>query len=258
MSPEAPLTLWCLPNAGAGAAAYARWRRMAPPGVTVQALELPGRGTRMREPLMVSFDALCDELEHGLRQWLTRGGAYALFGHSMGALLAYELAQRLRTHRCPPRALLVSGSPAPRLRDPDRFAGPLDDQTLTRHLRQLGGTPAELLDNAEMMQLTLPVLRADFRVCASYRHRPRAPLSCPVHAFGGRADHAVGDTVAGWKDEAGDAFTLDWYDGGHFFLHDHAQPMLARIGALLAGPPEPVAPEAAANPRATEVSPCPL
>jgi surfactin synthase thioesterase subunit len=254
MSPAAPLTLWCLPNAGAGAAAYARWRRMAPPGVTVQALELPGRGTRMREPLMVSFDALCDELEHDLRQWLSRGGPYALFGHSMGALLAYELAQRLRTHRCPPRALLVSGSPAPALRDPARFAEPLDDATLAGHLRQLGGTPAELLDNAEMMQLTLPVLRADFRVCASYRHRPRAPLACPVHAFGGRADQAVRDTVAGWKDEAGGAFTLDWYDGGHFFLHDHAQAMLARIATLLSGS---VAPEAAPDSQIPEVTACP-
>lgn len=255
MSAAAPLTLWCLPNAGAGAAAYARWRRMAPPGVTVQSMELPGRGTRMREPLMVSFEALCDDLEHRLRQWFAHGGPYALFGHSMGALLAHELAQRLRSHPCPPRALLVSGSPAPRLRDPARFAEPLDDLTLARHLRELGGTPAELLDNDEMMALTLPVLRADFRVCGSYRHRPRAPLDCPVHAFGGRADQAVGESVAGWRHEAAGAFTLDWYDGGHFFLHDHAPSMLARIGALLSDPAGMHPAPAAKDP---EVSACPL
>lgn len=254
MSASAPMTLWCLPNAGAGAAAYARWRRLASSGLMVEAMELPGRGTRMREPLLVSFDALCDDLEHRLRQWLSRGGAYALFGHSMGALLAFELAQRLRSHRCPPRALLVSGSPAPRLRDPARFAEPLDDRTLARHLRELGGTPAELMDNAEMMQLTLPVLRADFQVCGSYRHRARAPLDCAVHAFGGRTDRAVGDTVAGWRQEAGGAFTLDWYDGGHFFLHDHAGPMLSRIAALLSNAANTAAAPAAHDP---EVSACP-
>ncbi|NSX02827.1 thioesterase II family protein [Cupriavidus gilardii] len=242
MTAIGPVTLWCLPNAGAGAAAYAGWRRAAPAGLTIRPLELPGRGTRIGQPLCESFDALCDLLEQEVRQQrlLARSNhRHALFGHSMGALLAYELAHRWQMQGHPPCALLVSGCPAPRLRDPNRFTGPLDDAALMDHLRALDGTPPALLEHEEMMALTLPVLRADFRVCASYRHRERPLLRCPLHAFGGRGDRSVGGAVAGWGHETAAAFTLDWYDGGHFFLREHTASMLARIGTQLGVSAEP-------------------
>ena len=255
MSTLGPVTLWCLPNAGAGAAAYAEWRRAAPAGLTIRPVELPGRGTRIGQPLCESFDALCDRLEHELRQQRllaeSARSRHALFGHSMVALLAYELAHRWQAEGEPACALLVSGCPAPRLRDPDRFAGPLDDAALMDHLRELDGTPRELLEHEEMMALTLPVLRADFRVCASYRHRERPLLRCPLHAFGGRDDRSVGGAVAGWGHETEGVFTLDWYDGGHFFLREHTGSMLARIGTQL-GVPVP----AAAASDTLEVSAC--
>ncbi|MBO4122674.1 thioesterase [Cupriavidus gilardii] len=237
MTAIGPVTLWCLPNAGAGAGAYSGWRRAAPPGLTIRPVELPGRGTRIAEPLCESFDALCDQLARELcRQRLpaeSQRCRHALFGHSMGALLAYELAHRWQAQGEAPCALLVSGCPAPRQRDPDRFAGPLDDAALMDHLRALDGTPPELLEHEELMALTLPVLRADFRVCASYRHRERPLLRCPLHAFGGRSDRSVGGAIAGWAHETKGAFTLDWYDGGHFFLREHTASMLARIGSQL-------------------------
>lgn len=237
MMTTGPVTLWCLPNAGASAAAYAGWRRAAPAGLAIRPIELPGRGTRIGQPLCESFDALCDQLAHELRRQRLLDGSpgdrHALFGHSMGALIAYELTHRWQAEGEPACALLASGCPAPRLRDPDRFAGSLDDATLMDHLRALDGTPAELLEHEEMMALTLPVLRADFRVCASYRHRERPLLRCPLHAFGGRADRSVGGAIAGWGHETEGVFTLDWYDGGHFFLREHTEPMLARIASQL-------------------------
>ncbi len=255
MTATGPVTLWCLPNAGAGAAAYAGWRRAAPAGLTIRPIELPGRGTRIGQPLCESFDALCEQLAREVRQQRLLAESlrcrHALFGHSMGALLAYELAHRWQAEGEPACALLVSACPAPRLRDPDRFAGPLDDAALIAHLRALDGTPPELLEHEELMALTLPVLRADFLVCASYRHRERPLLRCPLHAFGGRRDRSVGGAIAGWGHETEGTFTLDWYDGGHFFLREHTASMLARIGTQLG-----VAAVEAAGSEAVEVSAC--
>lgn len=235
-----PVTLWCLPNAGASAAFYAGWRRhLAPPlhaALRVAPLELPGRGARAAEPLLEDFDALCDDLERALIGRLSPGQPYALFGHSMGALLAHELAHRLR-ERHPPLALFVAGAAAPSLRDPSRFAGPLDDASLLAQMRELGGTPPELLDDPEMMAIALPILRADYRVCASYRGNrlhPVTPLACALHAFGGRADRAVGDAIAGWRLASTGHTSLTWYDGGHFFLRDALGDMLARMASMLA------------------------
>lgn len=243
MTSAAPVTLWCLPNAGASAAAYAGWRRTAPEGLRIAPLELPGRGARGGEALLEDFDTLCDDVQRAL-QAQRAGEPYALFGHSMGALLAFELAHRLEHAGDPPRALFVAGSPAPALRDPDRFAGPFDDAALLAQMRALGGTPQILLDHPEMMALALPVLRADFRACSRYTRRERPPLTMPVHAFGGRADAAVGESIAGWADETVGATSLTWYDGGHFFVQDAAPHMLARIAGALGAA---VAPRACAS-----------
>jgi surfactin synthase thioesterase subunit len=220
--------LFCLPNAGASAAVYAGWRRVLPQWIDVRPVELPGRGSRFDEPLIEMFDGLVDRLA---AEWRKVDGPYALFGHSMGALLAFALTHRLGARG--PCALLVSGSPSPQLRDPQRVTEPLSDAVLMRQLRALGGTPAELLANDELMHMMLPVMRADFRVCNSYRHATQGRLACPIHAFGGRDDRVVGDAVAGWNEETAAGFTLDWFDGGHFFLQANAQPMLARIAELL-------------------------
>lgn len=244
-----PVTLWCLPNAGASAALYAGWRRHLPAvagqppepalrvalrvALRIAPLELPGRGARAAEPLCEDFGALCDDLEHALTRQLLPGQPYALFGHSMGALLAHELAHRLRD-RHPPRALFVAGAAAPALRDPSRFAGPLDDASLLAQMRALGGTPPELLDDPEMMAIALPILRADYRACASYRARAAAPLSCALHAFGGRDDRAVGQAITGWRCESTGPTSVTWYDGGHFFVRDAVPDLLARMARLLA------------------------
>lgn len=227
-----PITLFCLPNAGASASIYAGWRRLAPSVLHIVPLELPGRGVRGAEPLLDTFDALRADAERQLLQRLSRHQPYALFGHSMGALLAHALAQRLR--ETPPVALFVAGAAAPALRDPARFSGPLDDAALLAQMRELGGTPPELLEHAEMMALALPIMRADFRACASYRHDDAARLRCAVHAYGGHSDRSVGRAIEGWRDVSTGPNSVTWYDGGHFFVRDAAPDMLQRMAAHLA------------------------
>jgi surfactin synthase thioesterase subunit len=235
---EASVSLLCLPCAGASATMYLRWRRLLPRWIRIVPVELPGRGSRLAEPLVEDFDALvaqiCAEQAEALR------GDFAIFGHSMGALLAYGMTRRLRSMgRALPLALLACGSSAPSQRDPARFADKTDDASLTADLRQQGGTPEEVFASAELMRITLDVLGADYRVCEGFRYPGEAPLPMPVHVFAGREDDIDAARIHAWSVEAGGAYSLDWFDGGHFFIRQHEAAFLAalvrRLGQVIAG-----------------------
>lgn len=225
--------LLALPCAGASATMYLRWRRLLPHWIRVVPVELPGRGARVGEPFVEDFARLvaqiCDEQAAAMQ------GRYALFGHSMGALLAHGMAQRRHVLAQPmPQALFVSASPAPSRRDPDRFAGMDNDAALMADLRRQGGTPEAVFESTELLRLTLDSLAADYRVCESYRHRPSESLSVPMHAFAGRQDDIAADRIGAWRGETRLAFTLDWFDGGHFFIRQQEQKVLATIVRELA------------------------
>lgn len=220
--------LLALPCAGASATMYLRWRRLLPPWIRLAPVELPGRGGRLGEPFTEDFERLvvqlCDEQAEAMR------GHYVLLGHSMGALLAYGIARRQRAlSRALPRALFVSASPAPSRCNPDRYAGKDDDAALVAELRRQGGTPEEVFGCTELLRLTLDTLGADYRVCESFRYTAPAPLPMPIHAFGGRQDDIAAERVEAWRHEAGGAFSLDWFDGGHFFIREREREVLAAI-----------------------------
>jgi len=231
---QAPLSLLCLPCAGASATMYLRWRRVLPRWIEVVPMELPGRGGRLGEDFVQDFDSmvslLCAEHDAVLR------GNFALFGHSMGALLAWGIAQRLRAKGRPlPKALLVSGSAAPSHRDPDRFVDMNDDEALVGDLRKQGGTPEELFDSPELLRMTLDTLAADYRVCESFAHSGDAPLPLPLHVFAGRQDDIEPWRMEAWSGEtANPGFTLDWFEGGHFFIRQHETRVLAALVQRLA------------------------
>ena len=243
------IDLLVLPCAGASATMYLRWRRLLPAWVRLVPVELPGRGGRIGEPYVDDCDTLvarlCDEHAGAM------AGRYALFGHSMGALLAYGMAQRQRALSRPlPCALFASASPAPSRRDPQRYAGKQDDAALIADLRRQGGTPEAVFGSAELLRLTLDTLGADYRVCASFRHAPPAgaspalplPLPLPLHVLAGRDDDIEAERLEAWRREAGAAFTLDWFDGGHFFIRQHEAQALAAVAGALAGLRRPAGP----------------
>lgn len=224
------LTLLCLPYSGASAMVYSRWRRKVPQWLTVQPVELPGRGARFAEPLHTDMGLLAKQLARELAPTLQ--APYALFGHSLGALLACEIAHALRELGCPePVALFASGTAAPTMRaDYDRgFAEPKTDAELIDQLRTLNGTSEEVLANEELMALTLPVLRADFLLCGRYQPRLRSALNCPVHVLGGTADKATTEQLIGWSRETSGSFSVDMLAGGHFFIHEHEARVLRLI-----------------------------
>jgi surfactin synthase thioesterase subunit len=192
------LTLLCLPYSGASAMVYSRWRRKLPEWLTLQPVELPGRGARYGEPLHTDMRRLALQLAQ--EQKATLKAPYALFGHSLGALLACEMAHAFRSLGCPePVALFASGTAAPTMRaDYDRgFAQPRTDAELIDQLRTLNGTSEEVLANKELMSLTLPVLRADFLLCGRFEPQQRPLLKCPVHVLGGKDDRATTEQLIG-------------------------------------------------------------
>jgi surfactin synthase thioesterase subunit len=227
------MRLLCLPYSGGSAMFYARWRRLLPSWIDVRPVEWPGRGARMDEPLATDPHVLAAKLAGELGGQLD--GPYALFGHSLGAVIAFELAHGLLDRgAAAPAVLFASGAEAPAVRDGSRWREPLSDDALMQELRNLQGTPDEALSNADLMRSALPVLRADFLMCGAYVYRPRRPLPCPVHVFAGADDETGREALETWRRETSASFTLDVLPGHHFFIHTQQAELIERIGAALA------------------------
>ena len=176
MSEVINMRLFCLPHSGASAMAYNRWRRSLPEWLHVRALELPGRGMRMDEPLQCDIKRLAHQLADEISPELDR--PFAIFGHSLGGLLAFELVHALRERGLPaPLALFASATAGPARRDVSEYAVAKSDAQLLARLRELKGTEDAVLANTELMQLMLPILRADFLLCGSFTYGQRPPLA---------------------------------------------------------------------------------
>ncbi|MFJ2743711.1 thioesterase II family protein [Streptomyces sp. NPDC087440] len=231
---EAGVRLFCLPYAGGSSTAYRAWSGLTPDRVQVHPLELPGRGTRWGETPIGRMPLMTEALADALSGHLDR--PYALFGHSMGALIAFELTRTLRARGLPlPAHLFVSGSEAPDLPRTRRPIHAAPDSEVVEELRFLGGTPAELLEDPALMKLVLPALRADFSLLETYRYHVQAPLPVPLTVFGGDRDPLV---VAGqlhrWLRQTNTAGRLEILPGEHFFLHDAVAKVLATVTEDLA------------------------
>ncbi|MFD0319167.1 thioesterase II family protein [Streptomyces flavalbus] len=231
------MRLFCLPYAGGSAPrVYRGWTALLPDSVDVRPLELPGRGARMAQTPCTSVDALVDDLVPTVLAALD-GGPYALFGHSLGGLLAFELARRLEhVHGRPPAHLLVSAFEAPDApTEPDRDHL-LPDDAFRARLRELAGTPQEVLDNDDLMDLLIPVLRADFTASNTYRlTSPWLTLTCPLTVFGGLDDpEAPPHTLRAWRHRTSGHFRLHLLPGDHFFLHTESVPLTGAVRAALA------------------------
>jgi surfactin synthase thioesterase subunit len=214
------VSLFCLPYAGAGAGIYRRWPMRLPHDIETVALNLPGRGARYGEPAVCDWGRLVDILLADMTPRLDR--PFAFFGHSMGALVALELAHEVRRrHGRTPVWFCASGCRAPAHRRPDTHWLDCPEDILIEKLRTLNGTPAEFLENREMLDLMLPALRADFHLCGTYRPVRRLPLDCPLLVLCGRDDHDVAsprEQLTDWAAEASGPFRIEMMPGGHFFL----------------------------------------
>lgn len=227
-NPQAKLRMFCLPYAGGGASVYVPWANLLPPSIELCAVQLPGRERRIREPAFTSTAGLIAALVPELRPLLDR--PFVLFGHSMGALLSFELARALRRQGIQPHALLVSGHRGPQLPPSHPPLHALPQPELIEELRQMNGTPTEVLDHPELLELLVPVIRADFQLCETYGYIPEPPFDFPISAFGGLQDPLCSrEELAGWSEQTTAAGTYRMLPGDHFFLHTNRQMLLQAL-----------------------------
>ncbi|RPF24843.1 thioesterase II family protein [Streptomyces sp. TLI_185] len=223
--------LVCLPHAGGSAPFFLPVARGLAGRCEVLAIQYPGRHERLMEPLLDSVDELADQLFPVLRRQ-TRG-PIALFGHSLGATVAFELARRFEASGTVPTALFVSARTAPS-RQPATAVHLGTDAELIARMRSLGGTDEEILADEALLRLALPIVRNDYKAAETYRYRAGRPLSCPVHALIGRDDQGVTeDDARAWADHTTGSFALHTYSGGHFYLVDHQEEVLGAIAGQL-------------------------
>jgi medium-chain acyl-[acyl-carrier-protein] hydrolase len=233
---KAGVRLFCFPYAGGNAAVYRGWSRKLPAGVELLAVQLPGRAGRMHEPPVSELPRLVDTMAPSLAPHCE--GAFAFFGHSMGAMIAFELARRLRREgRALPLHVFVSGRSAPQLNRSHKLIHNLPEPELIEELKHLNGTPREVLEHPELMELMLPILRADFSVCDTYEYREEPPLDCPITAFGGLQDSGVPRAnLEAWREQTSAAFMLRMLPGDHFFLHSNESLLLRLLASELHRP----------------------
>ncbi|HVP49081.1 MAG TPA: alpha/beta fold hydrolase [Bryobacteraceae bacterium] len=224
-SEQAKLRLFCFPYAGGGASVFRGWAGRLPEGVAVCPVRLPGRETRLGERPFDAMGELLAALRTVIDPYLDK--PFAFFGHSLGAVIAFELERLLAARST---CLFVSGARAPQLRRDHVPPPPPSDDELIEELRRLDGIPSEILENRELMQLALPALRADTALYRNYVYREELPLHCPIRAYGGLDDERItrGDLEA-WGAETTHSFRLEMFPGGHFFLETHQEAFLTAL-----------------------------
>jgi medium-chain acyl-[acyl-carrier-protein] hydrolase len=224
--PNARLRLFCVPYAGGSSAVFRSWAAGLPDDIEIGAIQLPGHGDRMSEAPLTRLTSLLDLLLPDLRPYFDC--PYAFFGHSMGALISFELARRTA-----PQHLFLSGRRAPSC-DRGIVMHTLSDADFVAELRSLNGTPPQVLENEELMQLFLPILRADFTVCETYEYVQTTPLKCPISVFAGVRDRSEPlEMMEPWGLQTQNQFSISVLPGDHFFVQTEQQILLKQLSAKL-------------------------
>ncbi|KPI19100.1 Oleoyl-(acyl-carrier-protein) hydrolase [Actinobacteria bacterium OK074] len=225
--PDAPVRLVCFPHAGGSAGFFFPLVEPLAPDVELLAVQYPGRQNRRLEPCVDDIGALADAVAAALAE----GGRsddrpLALFGHSMGAVVAFETARRLDR---PPLRLYASGRRAPGTHRAEHVHR-RDDDGIVAELRELSGTDSRILGDEEILRMILPAIRADYRAVETYRPAPGATVDCPVSALVGDSDPRVTlDEARAWAGHTTGPFDLTVFTGGHFYLADHQQDVIRLI-----------------------------
>jgi medium-chain acyl-[acyl-carrier-protein] hydrolase len=227
------LRLFCFPHAGSGTSIYRGWAGTIAQAIEIWPVALPGREHRLAEPPIDDVQRLAAVVGEELGRFLDP--PFALFGHSMGALLAFEVAHHFRRQgRSGPGCLVVSAHRAPHIPDEQDQIHDKPTSEFLQELRQLNGTSAEVLGDRELVELMLPVLRADFKAAELYRYIEGPPLQCPIVAYGGTRDSMVSEAqLAGWRAHTNGGFAQKMFEGDHFYIHTKREEVVAQLASDL-------------------------
>ncbi|MEM8778242.1 MAG: beta-ketoacyl synthase N-terminal-like domain-containing protein [Cyanobacteria bacterium P01_G01_bin.49] len=227
------LRLFCFPYAGGGASIFQSWSQFFSPDIEICPIQLPGRENRSQEPLLTRLKPLIETLTCVIQPYLDC--PFAFFGHSMGALLSFELARELRRQNKPsPVCLFVSSSRAPQIPDFDLPLHTLEDAKFQDALQKFQGITEETWQHPQFKQQFLPILRADFAILETYLYASGNPLDCPIYAFGGREDQKISQQhMDSWRQQTNQGFMLKLFSGGHFFFQQEQSAMLQVVAKII-------------------------
>lgn len=231
VEPTKKIRVFCLPYAGGSAISYRNWRIPHFPRIEIYPLSLPGRAERATDPRRIDLLPLVQTLGTTLLPFMDT--PFAFFGHSMGALISFELTRWLRKHNYTlPKHLFVSSHRAPQAPNCNPNTYNLPEIEFIQQLKKLNGTPVEVLQNHELMQLLIPILRADFFVCETYVHKKEEPIDCPITVLGGTSDSIVKiEHLEAWKELTNSTFELFMFKGDHFYIHERYMDILEIINS---------------------------
>lgn len=229
------LRLFCFPYAGGSATVYHQWAAAVPADIELLPVQYPGRATRLNEAPCTALVPLLDDIEQAILSLLDR--PFAFFGHSMGATVAFELSRRLHAAGKPvPVHLFLSGRNAPQLPATRQPIHALPENEFIDAMRNMNGTPAEILEHRELMEMMMPIIRADFQTLETWQHQTEPLIDIPMSVFGGIADDAVPlENLDAWSACTSGKMKRHVFPGDHFFLHQQYPAMLNIITRALAG-----------------------
>lgn len=224
--PNAKLRLFCFPYAGGAASTFSSWSTSLTSEIEICPIELPGHGYRIAERPFNRLEPLIKELAHALLPYLDK--PFAFFGHSMGGLISFELARLLRQdYNLSPTHLFISGRHAPQIPESKPPIHHLDEPKFINELGRLNGTPKAVLENTELMELFLPVLRADFAAIETYVYTPKPRLNCPITVLGGLQDYEIScEDLEAWREQTNANFSMQMFQGDHFFINSNQSTLL--------------------------------
>lgn len=221
--------LFCFPYGGGNPAFYNNWEVYLSDHFQICPVQLPGRGIRFTEPSYTDFSTLVRDIAAALLPHLSTN-RFSFFGHSMGALVSFEVTKLLQRMKLPlPDTLFVSGYHAPHIPDPGRKIHHLPDNEFLDGVIEMNGLPQELVQNREFLSVFLPALRADFTMCETYEYKPDKKIKSSIVALGGREDPEAGEEhLRAWKEQTEGDFSLHLLEGDHFYIH-HKEAEIVKI-----------------------------
>jgi surfactin synthase thioesterase subunit len=220
VSDDASIDLICFPYAGSGASIFYSWVNYLNPKINIYGFQAPGKEDRISENLIEDLNILIHNTVQELKQIIKK--PFVLFGHSMGSVLAFEIAKKLEAEKLAPKLVILSGRPPPKFGLRMNPISHLADSELIAELRKLEGTDSCILENAELMELLLPIIRADFRISEAYKSSSNSKISSPLIAIGSVNDPWIDEAeFLEWKDYSKNTTKIQFFPGGHFYIREH-------------------------------------
>ncbi len=229
------IKLFCFPYAGGATTVFTPWQSYLEEAIELRPVELAGRGRRIGEPLYRSAEEGVTEILKEIKEEIAEG-PYAFFGHSMGAMIAHELARKIQLEKLNgPEHLFFSGRGAPHFKvDEKRKYHLLDEEDFKRKVLDLGGTPPEFFEHPELLEIFLPLLRNDFKLaCTDFSDREILPHTCDISVLLGKEEDVTAKEAIGWKKHTHGLCQLYYFNGGHFFLNEATAEIVQIINTTL-------------------------